>query len=467
MTGRLLRAATPLVVAITLALLPAPAGLATSAWRFFAVFAGTVVALVLEPIPAAAAGLIGVSVAAALRLVEASPAESARWALSGFGNSTVWLIFAAFMFALGYEKSGLGRRIALLLICRLGRRPLGLGYAVAVADLLLAPFTPSNTARSAGTIYPVIRQIPALVALRAPEAAGRLGGYLMWTAFAVTCVTSSMFLTALAPNLLAAELVRKTLGVSLEWATWTAGFWPIGLGLVIAVPLASHRLFRPGGEARDEVAAWATSELKSMGPVGRREAMMALLALAALVGWVAGRTLVDATIVALLAVTIMVLTRLVTWDDVVGHRAAWNVLVWFATLVALADGLNRVGLVSWLVRGAAAPLAALPPLGAALALVGLFFVIHYLFASITAHVAAVLPVVLAVGSAIPGIDPGRLALVLCYTLGLMGVISPYATGPAPVFYGSGYLSRRRFWGLGLVFGAAFLAAALGLAAFHL
>jgi Sodium:sulfate symporter transmembrane region len=80
-------------------------------------------------------------------------------ALSGFSNGTVWLIFGAFMFALGYEKSGLGRRLALSLVKRMGRRSLGLGYAVALSDVVLAPFTPSNTARSGGTIFPVIRNI--------------------------------------------------------------------------------------------------------------------------------------------------------------------------------------------------------------------------------------------------------------------------------------------------------------------
>jgi len=467
MRVRLVKAAVPLLVALTLALAPAPAGLTVTAWRFFAVFAGTITALVLEPVPAAAAALVGVSVAAAFRLVEPSPADSARWALSGFGNTTVWLIFAAFMFALGYERSGLGRRIALLLIRRLGRHPLGLGYAVAAADLLLAPFTPSNTARSAGTVYPVIRQIPALVAQRAPDAAHRLGGYLMWTAFAVTCVTSSMFLTALAPNLLAVELVRTATGVRLDWATWMAGFWPVGLGLVAAVPVASYAVFRPGRDHGAEVSEWAASALLAMGPVSRREWLMAALALAALAGWVGGGAVVDATTVALLVVAAMVLLGLVTWDEVLGNQPAWNVLVWFATLVALADGLNRVGFVAWFVRGAADPLSALPPAGAALMLVALFFVVHYLFASLTAHAAAVLPVVLAAAVAIPGLDAGRLALVLCYSLGLMGVITPYATGPAPVYHGSGYLSRRQFWGLGFAFGSVFLVAILGLTLYRL
>ena len=62
----------------------------------------------------------------------------------------------------GYDRSGLDRRIALPLVRRLGRRTLTLGYAVALTDLALAPFTPSNTARSGGTIYPVVRNLPPL-----------------------------------------------------------------------------------------------------------------------------------------------------------------------------------------------------------------------------------------------------------------------------------------------------------------
>ena len=168
------KAALPIAVAVVLALIPPPEGLAQHAWYFFAIFAGVIVGLMLEPLPGAAIGLIGVVLVTILApYVLFSPADLAKagfkpanagltWALSGFSNSTVWLIFAAFMFALGYEKTGLGRRISLGLVKVMGKRTLTLGYAVAFADLLLAPFTPSNTARSGGTVYPVIRNLPAL-----------------------------------------------------------------------------------------------------------------------------------------------------------------------------------------------------------------------------------------------------------------------------------------------------------------
>jgi L-tartrate/succinate antiporter len=456
------------VVGAALALLPPPPGLGARAWRYFALFAAVMVALVLEPLPAAVAGLAGVAIAAVLQLpfpadelaaagFDAS-SESIRWALAGFSSPVVWLIFAAFMFALGYERTGLGQRVALVLVKRLGRRPLGLGYAVALADLALAPFTPSNTARSAGTIFPVVRAIPPLYGSEPGPTRRRIGSYLMWTAFASTCVTSSMFLTALAPNPLAAEIVRRTVGVEIGWTEWALGFLPVGLPLIAVLPLLAFVLHPPEVTASPEAADWAAAQLAARGRLERREIGMAALALTALGSWIFGRGLVDASAVALAVVTGMVVGGIVTWDEVLGHKAAWSMLVWFATLITLAEGLNRVGFIAWLTGGAAARLSGLPPKGVMIALVAFFFFVHYLFASLSAHATAVLPVVLAAGAAVPGMPVEKLALLLCYALGIMGVITPYATGPAPVYFGSGYLSRREFWTLGLVFGLVFFAA---------
>jgi citrate:succinate antiporter/L-tartrate/succinate antiporter len=199
---------------------------------------------------------------------------------------------------------------------------------------------------------------------------------------------------------------------------------------------------------------------------------MAALVVLAVVLWVVGANarialpllgsqFIDPTGVVLLAIALMILTRVIDWDDILGSKGAWNVLVWFATLVALADGLNRVGFVPWVARGLAPRLLGIPPLAAMAFLVAFYFLVHYLFASLTAHAAAVLPVVLATGLAVPGLPVKAFALLLLYSLGLMGVLSPYATGPAPIYYGSGYVSRRAFWGLGLAFGAIYLAVLLG------
>jgi L-tartrate/succinate antiporter len=465
------KAILPIAVAVVIALIPPPQGMPQHAWYFFAIFAGVIVGLMFEPLPGGAIGFIGVTLVVVLaQWVLYSPQELAKpgfkpfnaaltWGLSGFSNTTVWLIFAAFMFALGYEKTGLGRRISLVLVKAMGRRTLTLGYAVTIADTLLAPFTPSNTARSGGTVYPVIRNLPALYDSKPNDpSARRIGSYVMWVAIAATCVTSSMFLTGLAPNLLAIELVNKTAKVSFTWMEWFKAFAPVGILLLVLIPLITYWIYPPGVKKGDEVPAWAAAELQKMGGFSTREIELAILVVVALALWIFGASFINATTAAMLVISLMLLLKVVTWDDITANKAAWNTLAWFATLVALADGLNRTGFVKWFADYVAAHMAGFSPTTAMLVLVLIFFFTHYLFASITAHVTALLPVMLAVGSTIPGMNMPQYALALCLTLGIMGILTPYATGPSPVYYGSGYLPSGDYWKLGAIFGVIFIAA---------
>jgi L-tartrate/succinate antiporter len=454
------RGAVPVLLGLGMWLTAPPAGLAGPSWRYVGLFVAAIAALITEPVPGPVVGLLAVTVAAALRLVGATPADSAQWALSGFSHGTVWLIFVAFMLGLGYEKTGLGRRIALLLVRGLGRRTLGLGYAIAIADLVLAPFIPSNTARSGGTIFPIINSIPALYGSSSERDPRRVGAYVMWTAFAVTGITSSMFLTANAANLFAVALLDETAHVHVGWADWAAGFLPVGLLLFLALPAVVYLVYPPGLTASRDVPVWAGRELARMGGLTRKELTMAAVAALALGLWIQAGSWLSPTTAALIALCLMLLTRVLDWSDVLGHRDAWRVLVWFATLVTLAEGLDRVGFLRWFATRTSTALTGIPVTGIVFLFVATFFVAHYLFASLTAHATALLPVFLATAAAIPGMPMRPLALALCYAIGLMGVLTPYATGPAPIYFGSGYVSRRDFWSLGAIFGAIFLASLL-------
>lgn len=548
----------PILAALAIWAIPTPQGLEPFAWQYFAIFFGVVVALILEPIPAAAVGLVGVVLCASLLLVPAppppkapappkaeapkadapkppdgvkapdaaktdaakpadaakvaaapaatvkaeapkaeapkaeaakpaaapaaavkadapkadapkaeaakpavkkpTPSDEIKWALSGFSNGTVWLIFVAFMFALGYEKTGLGKRISLLLIKTLGKRTLGLGYAVALSDLALAPFMPSNTARSGGTIFPIIKNIPVLYGSTPDNEPRKIGGYLMWTALATTCITSSMFLTALAPNLLALSIVEKTVNIKIAWGEWFMAFAPVGITLFLVTPWLVYVLYPPTQKVSEDAPLWAAKELTQLGPITAKELTMAGLAIFALLGWIFGDAYLNATLVALIALTLMILTNVITWDDLLGHKQAWNVLFWFATLVTLADGLAKVGFLKWFATTSAGAMVGYTPMTIVVMLLVLFFVVHYLFASITAHVTALLPVFLTTAAVIPGVNIKLLAMLLCFSLGLIGIITPYATGPSPIYYGSGFVSRKDFWVQGFIFGAIFLGA---------
>ena len=468
-----LKTVAPFAVWLLVTVLPVPRGLQPHQWHYFAVFAAAITGLIFESLPPGAVGIIAVAFAAVMRYVEHDPAKTIGWALSGFSDSTVWLIVGAFVFAIGYKKSGLGRRIALMLVNKLGRSTLGLGYAIAFSDFVLAPGTPSNTARSGGTIFPIARNIPRLYGSEPGPTSRKIGAYVMWTAFASTAVTSSMFITSLAPNAAALAIVKRVLKIEVSWAQWMLGFLPVGLLLLVLVPLLVYWFYPPEIKASPEVPAWAKRELEAMGPPSRKEWTMGGLILAAMFFWIVGTNprislpyvganFINATTVVLAVIALMLLTRVIDYREIVAEQSAWEVFLYFTTLLTLAEGLNRIGFVKWLAELAVKPMATLTPVIAMLLLVSLFFWIHYFFSSLTSHTAAVLPIVLAVGAGMPGVPQLPLALLCVYSLGLMGVISPYATGPAPIYFGSGYVARGDFWKLGLIFGVLFFVALLGI-----
>jgi L-tartrate/succinate antiporter len=243
--------------------------------------------------------------------------------------------------------------------------------------------------------------------------------------------------------------------VNISWTDWFKGFAPVGILLLAIVPILLYKIYPPEIREAPEAPRWAAEELRRMGTVSRKEVTLLVLVVVALILWIGGAKYIDATLAAMLVVTLMILLRVVNWDDILGSTQAWNVLVWFATLVTLAGGLAETKFVDWVAQSLAPMLSHRGVITAAVLLVGAFFLLHYLFASLTAHVSALFQVFLVVAIAIPGISPEAWALLLGYTIGLMGILTPYGTGPSPIYYGCGYIKGKDFWILGLVLGALF------------
>lgn len=457
------KALLPVAVTLVIWFLPVPQGLTPEALHYLAIFLGVVVGLIVEPIPAASIGVLGVTLATVFMLVPqaggkaATAASSTRWALSGFSNSVVWLIFIAYMLSMGYEKTGLGRRIAMHLIRRLGGGALSLGYAMALADGVLAPFTPSSTARSGGTIFPILKNIPPMYGSLPDQHPRRIGSFLMWLGVVNSGATSSMFLTGGAFNVLAVSIARDAFHLNVTWAGWLLALLPMGLAIFLGSPLLAYILYPPEQKHFPDTPGWAAEELKKLGLMSGREIIMGLLAIGALTMWVIGDTVMNASVVGLVVLCLMLLTKVVSWDDVLGNRQAWNVFVWFGTLVTLASGLGQVGFLTWLAEHFSAMLAGYSLTAITAGLLALFYFSHYFFASLTAHVTAMLPIVLTAAGAVPGMNLLAFFYLCGCSLGIMGVISPYGSGPNPIFYGSGYIPSKDFWRLGAIFGVLFFA----------
>ena len=437
------KAGIPILVAVVVYFLPVPDGVEPTGMRMLGIFLGTIVALILQPLPTSSVALIGMAAAMLTKT------ESAAKALAGFSNTTVWLIVAAFFIAEGFLLTGLGKRIALLFVTRLGKSTLGLSYGMALTDLILAPATPSNTARCGGVVYPVVASLSQLEDSHPEpeESRKRLGAFLTLTALQVNTVTSAMFLTAMAGNPVAQEAAKK-LGVEISWGRWALAAIVPGIVSLIAVPWVMSKIYPPTVTEHAEAPQLARDQLREAGPMSRKEWIMAGTFVLLLILWCLGDMLkIDATTAAFTGIAILLITGVLTWKDLADNASAWTTLVFFGVLVGMAAELNALGVIDWIGESVAGSVDSLPWLVAFAILTLVYFYSHYLFASNTAHIVAMYAVF--VGAAIAtGAPPLFAALVFGFIGNLFGGLAHYSSGPAGVVFGSGYVKTAELFRIG-------------------
>jgi DASS family divalent anion:Na+ symporter len=420
------------------------------------VFLATIVSLVAQPVR------MGVSVILAVTLLALTGTLTPAKALSGFSNVTVWLIFTAFLFSRAFTATGFGIRVGYLFIRRFGRTPLSVGYSIAMADLVLAPFIPSDTARGGGIVFPITRSVAAVFGSEPGETARRIGAYLVLVSFHTTYTASAMFLTGMAANPLIADFARKLGGVELTWLRWLSGSIVPGTLAVILIPWVLFHLARP--EIRDTSAArdLAGRELQRMGPLSREEKWLVAIMLAVMTGWITSPWHgVNNTFVALSGLSAILLARVLTWDDLLAEHRAWDALIWFAGLVMMAEQLNEIGVVKLFSGKLFGGLHGLPWPLALIILVSAYCYIHYSFASMTAHVTALYPGFFAAAIA-AGAPPLLAALPLAYFSNLNAAMTHYGTGSAPVYFNAGYVRQGEWWRIGFLISLMNLALWLGI-----
>jgi len=427
-----------------IALAPIPEGIARPSWHLLAIFLATIVGLIAQPMPGGAVVLLGVL---ALAVTGTMPVGEA---LSGYADPIVWLVLAAFFFARGMIKTGLGRRIAFLFIRAVGRHSLGLGYALAATDLVLATIIPSNGARCGGIIFPIARSLAEAYDSRPGDSARRLGAFLMVLVYQCEVIVCAMFLTGQASNPLIAKFAEQVTGVSLTYARWALGALVPGALSFLLIPLLLYRLFPPEQRHTPKAAALAEAELKRLGPMSRQEkTMLAVFLIVASLWMTMSWHGLHYAVIALLGIALLLLGGVLTWEDVTSERSAWDVFLWYGGLVRMGGALGETDLTRRFAEAAAAVTAGWSWWGALLLLALVYFYAHYGFASITAHATAMytpfLIVVLAAGA------PAPLAVhALAYLSNLMAGLTHYGTTPAPIYFGAGYVAQTTWWRLGLI-----------------
>ncbi|MBZ5200753.1 anion permease [Planomicrobium chinense] len=434
-----------IVLGLVLWFIPAPSGLETDAWHLFSIFVATIVALVIKPVPMGSTAII------ALTLIVLTNILTLEQALSGFQNTTIWLIVIAFFISRGFIKTGLGTRISYIFVRLFGKKTLGLSYSMLLSDLILAPAMPSNTARAGGIIFPIIRSLSETYGSRVGDGTERrVGAFLVKVSFQGDMITSAMFVTAMAANPLAVQITQEITGETITWGGWALAALVPGLISLALIPFVIYKLYPPELKETPEASSIATEKLKEMGPLKKEERYMIGVFVLLLALWIFGGNFgIDATTSAFIGLCVLLLSGVLTWSDIKKEQGAWDTLVWFAVLVMMATYLNELGMIPWFSELMGNAVGQLPWILTLVILAIVYFYSHYFFASNTAHVSAMYAAFLSVIVA-SGAPPLLSALILAFFSNLFSCLTHYGAGPAPVFFGSGYVSQQKWWMLGFI-----------------
>ena len=425
---------------------PHPAEITANGWHLFAIFAATILGFILQPIPIGAVAFIGVTMAALTGVTTVGVA------ISGYGNSTIWLIICAFLLARAFIKSGLGRRISFLIIKAIGKSSLTLGYAITLSDFVISPATPSSTARAGGIIYPIIRSLSTALGSEPGQTARKFGAYIMQIEYQANAITCAMFMTAMAGNPMAVELAAKSIGVEITWSAWAMAAIVPGLISLAVMPFLLYKLFPPEIHEMPHARKMAVEELDKMGPMSYMEKVVAFVFVLALGLWGTSElTHMNATGVGMVAVVILILTGVLTWKDVLEEKGAWDTMFWMGSLIALAGALAKSGFIKTVsgMAGAAIQAAGFSWLAAFMILVLIYVYSHYAFASVSAHISAMYAAFLSV-SVVVGTPPLLAAIAFAALSNIMIPLTHYGGGAAPILYGAGFVSQGKWWQLGFI-----------------
>ena len=445
-------------------LAPVPAGITPQSWQLLAIFIATIVGSIARPVSGGAMVLLGLGAVALTRSMPVAAAIAAtakdakaletlrlKATLGGYADPVVWLVLAAFFMSRGMIKTGLGRRIAFSFIRAFGRRSLGLGFSLVGTDMLLATVIPSNGARCGGITFPIAKSLAEAYDSTPGPTAKRLGAFLIPFVYQCEVIICAMFLTGQAGNLLLRQLAQQTTNLDLNYARWMLGGVVPGLISLIVTGLLLYRINPPEVTHTPGAAEFARGELDQMGPTSRHEKLMlGVFALTALMwGTTSWLHTIDYVVVAITGICVLLISGVITWDDVIGERAAWDVFIWYGGMLRMAEALGETGITKKFAEAAAGYTSGWKWWAALAVLALIYFYAHYAFASISAHALAMytpfLVVVIAAGA------PSTLAVVLlAYFSNLSAGLTHYGTTPGPIYFGAGYVTQQQWWKLGVI-----------------
>lgn len=436
-----------IIVGLVIWFAPMPAGLTVTQHKLLTVFGGAVILWITIGVNFAVSTLITTSLLyfwvgnPTGQMKNGALVHSADFALSAFSGASLWLLVTGFIISIAMMKTGVARRLALTIIRYLGRKPYGAIMASSIANYVIAPLTPSNTARTAAML-PIIQGIGE--AYHAVPGKSNFGKALALSAAFASNITGSAFLTGTIANPAALSVVIAAVGVSqyTSWSYWAMAAAPTNLIILFISGGVLLKLFPPEIKEIPGGLTYIDEELRIMGPMSGAEKRAILYFIIALGLWSTDSLHhFNATMVAFFVSALIYFPKVgvLDWRET-QNQLPWELFMYFGGVLTLSAALMKSKSIEFVIKGAMSSLGleAVSEATLLIVLIGFTIFSHIVWSTTTAMAGVMIPIYVGIAQAM-GFDVARFMLPLCIMIGY-ALFLPFNTMGNIIFLGTGYYS---------------------------
>lgn len=436
-----------IVVGLCIWMLPTPETMSLTQHKLLAIFSGAVVVWVTLSMSIATSTMILVpllylwvgnpdgAVNEAGRLI-----HSAKFAISGFGSPALWLLVTGFIISTAMTETGIAKRVALVMMKRFGKTPLGAIITPMFANLLISPLTPSNTARTAAML-PIVEGVAQ--AYKVEKGKSNFGRALFLANTYASSITAGGFQTATIPNPISIGLIAAAVGtttIGTTWGFWTLAALPTTILVLLGTAFILCRMFKPEMKSIPGGVEYVNTELEKMGPLSRQEIKALIYFVMALVLWSTDALHhFSSAMIAFLVSAFILAPRIgvLTWKQT-ERSIPWELFVYFGGVITLSKALIATDAFAWVITTGMQSLGldGVGMLPLMIGLMGFTIFSHIIWSTTTAMGGVMIPIYIGMASAfnfpvVAFVLPQ--AILIGYALFL-----PFNTMGNIIMFGAGY-----------------------------
>lgn len=368
-----------------------------------------------------------------------------KMALAGFSNSAVMLVAGALFIAAAMQATNLHKRIALVILARVGSKTKAIVVGAILVSFILALFVPSATARG-GALVPILL---GMVAAFGMAKTSKLGALLIITAAQSISIWNVGIKTAAAQNMVALGFIEEKFGVTISWGEWFLYAAPWSVIMSILLYFIMLKVIPPETNEIANGQNLVKKQLDELGALTNVEKRLIGISLLLLFFWSTEGFVhnIDTTTVTLIAVAVMLTPKIGVFDWAQAEKTIpWGTIIVFAVGISLGTILLSTEAATWLANGFFDLLGieGMPILGLIALLSAFNIIIHLGFASATSLASALIPIFIALATTMNG-DFDTIGLIIIQQFVIsFGFLLPVNAPQNMLAYGTGTFTAKDF-----------------------